>query len=445
MQRSSLALIGVPKLAAMTQAAAENVQAQTTRPDGLLRRLATIVGSHTTVDLFAAIVPPLYGVLQVRCDLTPQQAAWLLGVGSLSSGLSQPISAWLSDRFDSRLFGAAGLAMAAVCLSCIGLADDFRSLLTLYIGGMIGVGIFHPVGASTMGQLADQFRGRKRSIGISVFFVAGMAGGITGSLIARQVATAGEDGFSLLRFACIPGLIVAAILFVAIRRVPHRHHEHHLMRFQDAEIARRWYTIGLLLLGNALRFTVNMALVYLFVRWAEARVTGQHPLYTIGQVANHGAQIAGLLGALLVLGMAVGGLTAGTLVRQGREKWLLVAQPIIFAPIVALFGGASLLQGYALAVLAGIGFASMIPVTLSLAQRLLPHRTSLASGLMLGGAWTIAVVGPRLAEYCLGTLNLGLPRTFQLTAVLLAISGLVCLPLNSALLRRTAGDPAPPT
>ena len=424
----------------MSQATAENVQAQMTRTNGLLVRLATIVGSHTIVDLFAAIVGPLIGVLQIRCELTPQQTAWLLGVGSLSSGLSQPISAWLSDRFDSRLFGAAGLALAAICLSCIGLADDFRSLLVLFVCGMIGVGIFHPVGASTMGQLADQLRGRKRSIGISVFFVAGMAGGIAGSLIARQVATAGDAGFSRLRLAIVPGLFVAAILFFAIRRVPHRHHEHHLLRFDDGEIARRWLMIGLLFFGNALRFTVNMALVYLLVRWAESMVAQQNPLFATDEVAAYGGKIAGTLLALMVLGMAVGGLTVGTLVGQGREKWPLVIVPIVFAPLIALFGGATLVGGYLLAVLAGVGFASVIPVTLSLAQRLLPHRTSLASGIMLGGAWTIAVVGPRLAEYCLGTLHLGLPRTFQFTAVLLAISGVVCLPLNSALLRRIAAD-----
>ncbi len=426
----------------MSQATAENVQVRSIRTNGLLLRLTAIVGSHTTVDLFAAIVGPLIGVLQVRCELTPQQAAWLLGIGSLSSGISQPISAWLSDRFDSRLFGAAGLMLAATCLSCIGLANDFRSLMALFICGMIGVGIFHPVGASTMGQLADQLGGRKRSIGISVFFVAGMVGGVSGSLIARQVATAGDSGFSLLRLAIVPGVFVAAILFFAIRRVPHLHHEHHLLRFDDGEIVRRWLMIGLLFFGNALRFTVNMALVYLLVRWAESMVAQQNPLFATVEVAANGGKIAGTLLALIVLGMAIGGLAAGTLVGQGREKLPLVIVPIVFAPMIALFGGATLVGGYFLAVLAGVGFASMIPVTLSLAQRLLPHRTSMASGLMIGGAWTIDAVGPRLAEYCLGTQQLGLPRTFQITAVLLAMSGLVCLAMDGTLLRSIASDPA---
>ncbi len=71
----------------MSTATAENVQAQTTRTNGLFLRLTAIVSSHTTVDLFAAIVGPLIGVLQVRCHLEPQQAAWLLGIGSLSHAL----------------------------------------------------------------------------------------------------------------------------------------------------------------------------------------------------------------------------------------------------------------------------------------------------------------------------------------------------------------------
>ena len=54
-------------------------------------RLGTILVSHTLVDVYAALVPPLIGVLQVRCELTDVQKAWLLGIGSLASGLSQPL------------------------------------------------------------------------------------------------------------------------------------------------------------------------------------------------------------------------------------------------------------------------------------------------------------------------------------------------------------------
>lgn len=422
----------------MTQAIAEQVETKQSQPNAVLARLAMIIGSHTVVDLFAAIVAPLIGVLQIRCDLTANQAAGLIGIGSLSSGLSQPISAWMSDRLDSRLFGAIGLAMAAICLTSIGLADNFSTLVVLFVIGMVGVGIFHPIAASTVGQLSEQLNKPKRSIGISIFFVAGMLGGILGSLVSRTIAVKGDAGFDALRFAIVPALVIAGALHLMIRRVPHRHHEHHLIRFEDGEVAKRWWMITVLYVASSLRFTANMALVYLFVRWAEAHAVIAFPTYKADQIAAQGGKIAATANALLVLGMATGGLVAGTLVRQGREKWPQVVIPLIFAPLIALFGIASLGMGYALAVFAGIAFAAMIPATLSLAQRLLPHRTSLASAIMLGGAWMVAAAGPLLAEYCLGTLNLGLSRTFGLTAALLGVSGLVCLLLDGKMLRKTA-------
>jgi MFS family permease len=126
------------------------------RANGLVTRLGAIVVSHTLVDVYSAFLPPLLGVLEVRCKLTVVQTAWLLGIGSIASGVSQPIAAWLSDRTDTRIFGAVGLLVAAVCLSCIGLADNFATLSWLYSLGMIGSGVFHPTGAASMGQLARQ-------------------------------------------------------------------------------------------------------------------------------------------------------------------------------------------------------------------------------------------------------------------------------------------------
>ena len=87
----------------------------------------------------------------------------------------------------------------------------------------------------------------------------------------------------------------------------------------------------------------------------------------------------------------------------------------------------------------GIGFAGVIPLAISLAQHLLPHRTSLASSLMMGGAWTVAATAPTVSEWCLGAI--GMTKTFALAATILAVSGLVGLLLPGALLRHVgSGD-----
>lgn len=413
------------------------------RTNGLVTRLGAIVVSHTLVDVYSAFLPPLLGVLEVRCRLTPVQTAWLLGIGSIASGVSQPIAAWLSDRVDSRIFGAVGLFIAAVCLSCIGMADSFATLASLYAVGMIGSGVFHPIGAASMGQLARQLgsgtsgnSGGRRGLGIGIFHVAGMIGGMAGSIIATRVVDF-PNGFALLRILMIPGVVCAIILHIAIRRMPHRHHDHHLIRFDHAEIRRRWLAVGVLYITAAMRFTVNVALVYLFVRWVHDLIAAANPGMDHKAIAIAGSSIVGNLNAMLILGMAIGGVSAGALVRVGHEKWPMTVVPMAAAPMIALFPWVGVIGGYVLAVVAGLGFAAMVPVSISLAQRLLPHRTSLASALMLGGAWTLAFIGPRGAEYCLSTLHMGLPATFGLTAALLAISGILCVFLNADLLKST--------
>lgn len=399
-----------------------------------IRRIGALLGAHTLIDTYSAFVPPILGVLEVRCDLTEAQTAWLLGIGSLSSGLSQPFAAWLSDRFDSRVFGAIGLLLAAVCLSSIGRADSFATLVPLFALGMIGVGIFHPIGASSTGQAS----GSKRSLGVSFFFVAGMIGGIIGASLSPRL-TALDDGFTLLQYMMVPGVLGAVLLHLVIRGLPHRvSHEHAREAMPtDADVRGRWAMIALLYAVNATRFTVNIALVYLFVRWAQAPFALTNPEWRQSAVAEAAAPIVGNLTALSIVGMMVGGLTAGALVRQGREKLPMILVPVILAPSILVFPIATVPAGYALAVASGIAFASMVPVTLSLAQRLLPHRTSLASGLMLGGAWAVAVTGPRIAEWAINTH--GLDVAFYIAGIALAMSGLMCVLMRQSILSRVAG------
>ncbi len=385
---------------------------------------AAIMVAHAAVDALSALVPASLGLLEARLQLTAQQSAWLMGVGPLFSGLVQPIFALVSDRFETRSPGTWGVVLGVLGIGSLGLVSSFWGLAIVYAIGVIGIGMFHPVGVATAGHLWSE----RRSTAVSYFFVTGMIGGVLGAMLwPRLLATSG--GFQLLPLLAAPLLLLALVLqrsFAGLKPIHHRHATNDdTKELPDAE----WAMVCVLYVAAVLRFCVNMALVYLFVRWTQSHVAAEHADWSLEQVAKGAAPIVGNLNAATLTGMAFGGLAAGAFVRTGKEKWPMVLVPVLFSPVIALFAFLPIQAGYLLAVAAGIGFASMIPVTIALAQRLLPKRTNLASSLMMGGAWALALVGPSCAEY--GVTHFGLETTFLLTAGALALSGLVCLPVRN--------------
>ncbi len=386
--------------------------------------LAALLLAHAVVDALAALVPASLGLLEVRIGITAKQSAWLLGIGPLVSGLSQPLCALLSDRQHTRLWGIVGLALAGVGICLLGLAPQMSALVAIYAVGMIGVGMFHPVAATTIGQLQQH----QRHSAMSLFFVSGMLGGVLGAFCWPRFLTT-SLGFDLLPAFMVPVFLLAVVIHWKFLRLPA---PQTLLEQPDAESSTRsnWSMIGLLYVVSCFRFCVNLSLFYLYVRWAQAAVAAEHPAWSPSHIAHQAAPVVGELNAATLFGMAVGGLLAGRFVRGGREKLPMVLVPVLFAPVIAGFPYVSLGLGRVLAGLAGIGFASMIPISIALAQKNLPHRANLASSLMMGGAWAVAMLAPPLTELCVARWGIG--TSFLIIAVTLAVSGLLCLPLRTS-------------
>jgi len=378
------------------------------------------------MDAFSGMIPASLGLLQERWSMTDSQGAWFLGLGSLCSGLAQPFFAWLSDRTGNRVFGGLGLFLVGAILSSLGLAASAIHLFAFYACGMIGNGMFHPIAASTIGQLNPS----RRSLAVSCFFVAGMLGGITGSTFGPRLLVL-PNGFQLLRLVIIPTAIVAAGLHFAIRGAEHR-------RVKLDESGKRlsekshWGAVALLYGSAATRFLANLALVYLYVRWVESGVAAAHPEFESDQVSRIAAPLVGNLNACSFAGMAFGGLMSGLFIRSGREKGPYLLLPMLCAPAVAFLPYATLPIACCLAVVAGFGFATLVPVTIALAQRLMPGRTSLASGLMMGGAWAVAMFGPALAETLITRYDI--QTAFLVVACMMAGSGWFIAPIANSLI-----------
>ncbi len=422
----------LPKPVDVAPRSAGPARAATAIP-GVTPRLAMLVVGHIVVDCFSMTVVPLLSVLEGRVTITPGQGAMLLAVGSLCSGLIQPIVAALSDRYNTRIFGPLGLLAAALALSMLGFVGAYGQLLLLQAIAAAGIGAFHPVGASAMGQLS----GRRRSIGVAVFFTGGMIGSTVGSLLVPALNA--HFGLRALSWFIVPGVIGALALWAAIGAVPHRHGEAgaRAAALSSDDIRRRWHAVAILYAGNIIRFAVNQSLVTLVVRWAESttlRASGEEALTTA--LRESSSIINGRMQAAMTIGMGIGGLFGGAVVRPGREKRVLVGSAIIGVPAIMSFPFATPWIAVALAVCAGVGFASATPVSIAVAQRLLPHRTSLASSLMMGGAWVFAASGPLLAQALISALGLG--GAFAAISILLGLSGMITFLLSSQLLLDTA-------
>jgi FSR family fosmidomycin resistance protein-like MFS transporter len=394
--------------------------------------LAATAGSHAVVDFFSALIVPIMSVIEGRLHMTHAQGAMILAVGSLCSGFVQPLVAWLSDRLDSRLLGPISFAIAVVATSLIGQASTFEELLMVQVVSTIGIGAFHPVAAAAAGQLS----GRRRSLGVSIFFCAGIAGGVAGHLSSPILAA--RHGLPSFVWLMIPGLFACVGLAWAVGRVSHRQHDGHAQRasWTELESRERWGAVWLLYFGNILRFTVNMMMIQLLIRWSERTALSRAPGAVLDESVRHAASlINGPIQASMQAGMAIGGLAAGALLRRHHEKAALVAVPVAGGVAIAVFPFAGASWGaYGLALATGIGFAGMVPVTIALAQRLLPHRTGLASGLMMGGAWGVAGVGPPLAQWI--EREWGLAIAFAAAAALLCAAGVLSAALSSRLLAR---------
>lgn len=394
-------------------------------------RMWTTITTHTVVDFFSFLIVPLLSVLEGEVRMSHLQGAALLAVGQVASGVIQPVVALASDRFDTRWLGTLGFLAAVVAIGLVGYADSFSQLLVLQIVGAAGIGAFHPVAAAAVGHLA----GPRRSMGIAWFYLAGMLGGILGNVSAghyverfARIGGSTDAGLKALLYLTPVGIAFVIALGLAIHGMPHRTHDAHTLHraLPKQERRKRWTGVWLLYAGNVLRFGVDVCLIQLIIRWTELMAIDRSVGGALTDAVRIDAsQLNGPLQAAKQIGMGLGGVALGWWFHVRHERALLVAMPLLGAATVALLPYTAGWTALLVCAIAGIGYGAVVPMTISMAQRLIPHRTSLASGLMMGGAWAVASVGSPISQWLAE--SYGLERAFLVVAISLLLASVLGL------------------
>jgi FSR family fosmidomycin resistance protein-like MFS transporter len=349
-------------------------------PNGALpadaSRLAALSAGHALVDSYGyALLAPLFPLLAARLHLSLQQVGALPLIMGLSASLGQPLFGVISDRWPRLPAVSLGPAVAALFVGLVGFAPNYPALAGLLFLAGLGIGAYHPQGASLARQAA-----RGRGLAMSAFTVGGNLGfGLAPLLGALYFRWFGLESFYL---AALPGLTAAVLLAVLF-------HGRAAGRAPVAASSERpadYRGLGLLTGTVVVRSAVQVAF-------------GTYLAFLLAQRMPDGGTTAFGLGvAIFLLATAVSGPIGGYLCdRFGRRAVMFVS--LTTAPLVLTM--AFFLPDYGLVVgLALGGFVLMLPhpANVVMAQEYLPGRTGVAASLITGVAFGLG----QMVSWCVG-------------------------------------------
>ncbi|WP_051305527.1 MFS transporter [Desulfogranum mediterraneum] len=328
-----------------------------------LGRVLTLSICHFIHDAYTSFLAPLLPLLIEKLSMSLTQAGLLTTVMQIPA-LLNPYLGSLADKVSVRYFIIFAPGVTAICMSLIGVAPNYATLVLLFFIAGISVALFHvpaPV-------LIYRYSGMRKGLGMSFFMTGGELARTLGPLVAiGAVSLLGLENIAPLM---VVGIAASLLLYFRFQHVPVAKRANHSATMKDAwqESRHIFRPLGAILFFRGFMHASGATFLPTFVN----EYTGSLWLAGISLTVY---ESAGVLGA-----MSCGHLSD----RFGRRRLLLLtllsAPPFLFAFV--LLNGFYWLQ---LITLFGLGFTllSTTPVMLAMVQEHAPDHPATANGFFM--------------------------------------------------------------
>ncbi len=344
--------------------------------------LLTLMLGHFTNDLMGGVLPMLFPDIKERFDLDNAAVGLITLAYASASSLSQPFFGYVSDRFGRRWFVPIPLVWGACFVALIGFADSYALILVLAALAGIGSGAYHPLGASNAAAVSSE---RDRNTALSIYTAGGTSGYALGPLVAVVfLAAFGTEGTAVL---FLPALLVAGLIYTQSGRVERARAAVATVRHRETgplELGILARVIGVVML----RSWVIMAPLQFVAVWYDD--------------LGYRSAFYGALVTTVIISGVIGTIGGGMLADRIGARRVIVSSLLLGIGPLLLFAGVPGPIAFGAGALLGICLDASLSVTLVAAQRLLPGRTGIASGVILGlgfitGGLGVPITG-RLAD-----------------------------------------------
>ena len=364
------------------------------------KKLARIwlAGGHFVNDIYTGFLNPIMPFIAAKIGISMAVATVVLSMSHIFSSLLQPIFGFFADNMLKRAFIFWGLLFTSCFIPFAPASETLPVMIVFIILGSLGSSLFHP---QALG-LANKYAGLDRVKYMGIFLGMGTLGYSVGPLLSAYVAQ--FWGLNKMPVLSLIGLIWAGLMFWFVPKISNlkivRPHFELNAAFKAILSSRKLNILNVISMLKSLIST--SCFILLPFLWKDM---GYSPFF---------------IGTALFVFIFVGGI--GSILSNKFEKLVGTRNVFYFSmistlPLMFLFVLTyKAFPAFSFAVYFVMGFVTMlaVPVTMNMAQSIIPEYKSIIGGFINGFSWGIVALIMSLNGY--------VAQKFGITNVLLGVS-----------------------
>lgn len=338
--------------------------------------LIWLAGAHFVNDIYTGFLNPIMPFIAAKIGISMAVATVVLSISHIFSSLLQPVFGFFADSIFKRCFIFWGLIFTSVFIPLAPVSLNLFLMVLFIILGSLGSSLFHP---QALG-LVNRFSGIEKAAFMGLFLALGTLGYSCGPLLSAFVTQ--FLGLHFLPLLSFLGLVWAFAMF---KFVPKMHDNFVLspkldftIAFSEILLNRKLNILNIISMLKSLIST--SCFILLPFLWKDM---GHSPFF---------------IGTALFLFIFVGGIAS--LLSRRLEKfvgtrYVFYISMISTLPLMIIFVlSYQKFPFLALVAYFAMGFTTMlaVPVTMNMAQSIIPKYKSIIGGFINGFSWGIVAI-----------------------------------------------------
>lgn len=363
------------------------------------KALFWLSGAHFINDIYTGVLNPIMPFIAAKIGISMAIATIILTISHIFSSLLQPLFGFFADNIVKRSFIFWGLILSSIFIPLSALAHNPFILVLFIIFGSIGSSLFHPQALGFASKFAQKDSAGKS---MAVFVAMGTLGYSMGPVVSSAITQfLGMPKMPLMTFL---GIIWALIMFSFVPKLSLSEKVINKINFKTA--FKRILTNRKLNILNVIAMLKTMIMSACFILlpflWKNM---GYKPFYI------------GMALFMFIFAGGIGSLISGHIEKNiGAANVFYISMISTFPLMILFILTCSSHPTLSLGIFVIMGFITMMatPVTMVMAQNVIPEYKSIISGFINGFSWGIVAIAMSLLGF--------IAEKFGITNVLIFVS-----------------------